>query len=83
MTIPSPPNPFSVFISGFSFLESPRWHAGRLWLSDFYTHQVLAVDAQGSIEKIAHIPQQPSGLGWLRVRAGWPDGHHLVRVCGA
>ena len=72
MTIPPPPSPFSVFISGFSFLESPRWHAGRLWLSDFYTHQVLAVDAQGTIEKIADIPQQPSGLGWL------PDGRLLI-----
>lgn len=72
MTQPPPPSPFSVFISGYSFLESPRWHKGRLWLSDFYTHQVLAVDAAGGVEKIADVPQQPSGLGWL------PDGRLLV-----
>ena len=68
----SPPPGFSTFISGYSFLESPRWHEGRLWLSDFYTHQVLAVDRQGNVEKIADVPQQPSGLGWL------PDGRLLI-----
>ena len=68
----SPPPGFSTFISGYSFLESPRWHEGRLWLSDFYTHQVLAVDRQGNVEKIAAVPQQPSGLGWL------PDGRLLI-----
>lgn len=72
MTPAPPPSPFSVLIAGYSFLESPRWHAGRLWLSDFYTHQVLAVDAQGSVEKVADVPHQPSGLGWL------PDGRLLI-----
>ena len=67
-----PPGPFSIFVSGYSFLESPRWYAGRLWLSDFYTHQVLAVDAHGEVEKVADVPQQPSGLGWL------PDGRLLI-----
>jgi sugar lactone lactonase YvrE len=63
---------FSTLISGYSFLESPRWRGGRLWLSDFYTHQVIATDMQGRVEKIADVPQQPSGLGWL------PDGRLLV-----
>lgn len=72
MTMLPPPKVFSVFLSGYSFLESPRWHDGRLWLSDFYTHQVLAVDLQGGVEKIAEVLQQPSGLGWL------PDGRLLI-----
>jgi sugar lactone lactonase YvrE len=63
---------FSVLVSGYTFLESPRWHNDRLWLSDFYTHQVLRVDLQGQVEAIADVPGQPSGLGWL------PDGRLLV-----
>lgn len=63
---------FSTLISGYSFLESPRWHDGRLWLSDFYTHRVIATDMAGQVEEIAEVPQQPSGLGWL------PDGRMLV-----
>ena len=63
---------FSTLISGYSFLESPRWRDGRLWLSDFYTGQVLAVGMDGRAERIAQVAQQPSGLGWL------PDGRLLV-----
>ncbi|WP_037076118.1 SMP-30/gluconolactonase/LRE family protein [Pseudonocardia spinosispora] len=57
---------------GFSFLEGPRWHDGRLWASDFYTRRVVAIDESGTVETIAEVPQQPSGLGWL------PDGRLLV-----
>ncbi len=63
---------FSTLISGYSFFEAPRWHENRLWLSDFYSHQVIAVDMDGRAEKIADVPHQPSGLGWL------PDGRLLV-----
>ena len=63
---------FDTLLSGYSYFECPRWHDGRLWLSDFYTHQVLACDLHGHVEKIADVPGQPSGLGWL------PDGHLLV-----
>ncbi len=63
---------FSTFISGYDFLEAPRWHDGRLWLSDFYSHQVIAVGMDGRVEKIATVEQQPSGLGWL------PDGRLLI-----
>ena len=63
---------FKVLVSGYTFLESPRWHKDRLWLSDFYTHQVLSVDLQGQVEKVAEVPGQPSGMGWL------PDGRLLV-----
>ena len=63
---------FSVLVSGYTFLESPRWHNDRLWLSDFYTHQVVRVDLQGQVDKVADVPGQPSGMGWL------PDGRLLV-----
>jgi sugar lactone lactonase YvrE len=57
---------------GFSYLECPRWHDGRLWLSDFYTQRVVTVDDEGRSEMVLEVPQQPSGLGWL------PDGRLLV-----
>ena len=57
---------------GYSFTEGPRWHDGRFYFSDFYTHRVLAVDGEGNIEVVATVPGQPSGLGWL------PDGRMLV-----
>lgn len=57
---------------GFSYLECPRWHEGRLWVSDFYRHSVFAVDEAGRVECMATVPQQPSGLGFL------PDGRALI-----
>jgi sugar lactone lactonase YvrE len=61
-----------ILLEGFPFLESPRWRDGKLWFSDFYNHQVLAMDPGGQTEIICEVPQQPSGLGWL------PDGRMLV-----
>lgn len=62
----------AVVLAGYSFLECPRWHDGRLWVSDFYTDQVVATDGHGSTETMAEVPQQPSGLGFL------PDGRALI-----
>lgn len=53
-----------VVVDKLTFPEAPRWHAGRLWFSDFYTQRVLAVDAGGRLETMAQVPQRPSGLGW-------------------
>src|SRR6218665_957193 len=50
------PSAFSILISGLSFLESPRWRAGRIWLSVFYTLYELAGDIAGWL-----------GDGWLVV----------------
>src|SRR5262245_27583813 len=61
-----------VLLDGLKFGEGPRWHEGRLWFSDFYTHRVAAVDLEGRDETIVEVPQRPSGLGWL------PDGTLLV-----
>ncbi|ONH29737.1 gluconolactonase [Pseudofrankia asymbiotica] len=73
MEIRVTPTPVSVLLEGRSFLEGPRWRAGRLWVSDLYLGEVLAVDpVSGSAEVVAEVPGQPSGLGWL------PDGRMLV-----
>ncbi len=66
------PAAFTTVLDGRDFLEGPRWHAGRLWVSDFFRHEVLAQGAGGRFEVIARIAQQPSGLGWLG------DGRLLV-----
>ena len=61
-----------VLIEGITFTEGPRWHDGRLYFSDFFTHRVLAVDTEGNMETIVETPEQPSGLGWS------PDGSMLI-----
>lgn len=61
-----------VIADGLTYLEGPRWHNGQLWFVDFYTQGVYRVAAQGKVEKMLHIENQPSGLGWL------PDGRLLV-----
>lgn len=62
----------SILTEGHHFLEGLRWHDGKLWMSDFYSHRVMSVDLAGHIETVAEVPCQPSGLGWL------PDGRMLV-----
>lgn len=63
----------TTIATGFSYLECPRWHDGRIWFVDFYTHRVLSAAEDGSDQRVeAEVPAQPSGLGWL------PDGRLLV-----
>jgi sugar lactone lactonase YvrE len=53
----------TVVHSGLSFGESPRWHDGRLWFSDFYRHGIFSLGDDG--ERREHtVETQPSGLGW-------------------
>ncbi|SHF38683.1 SMP-30/gluconolactonase/LRE family protein [Streptoalloteichus hindustanus] len=63
-----------VLLADLRFGEAPRRGPdGRLYLSDFYDRQVLAVDlTTGAREVVCEVPGQPSGLGWL------PDGRMLV-----
>lgn len=63
----------STVLSDMSFLEGPRWREDRIWVSDFYTHQVISAREDGTdVRREAQVPGQPSGLGWL------PDGRLLV-----
>lgn len=61
-----------LLLDGLAFPESPRWHAGALWFSDFYTRRVQRLVPGGRCETVVEVPGQPSGLGWL------PDGRLLV-----
>jgi sugar lactone lactonase YvrE len=64
----------TVLREGLRFGEGPRQGPdGRLYYSDFYDHEVRALDlVSGEEEVVCEVPEQPSGLGWL------PDGRLLV-----
>jgi sugar lactone lactonase YvrE len=61
-----------TLLEGGTYFESPRWHEGRWWVSDFYRQLVLTVDPAGATEERLSVDGQPSGLGWM------PDGSLLV-----
>jgi sugar lactone lactonase YvrE len=53
--------------------ESPRWHAGRLWFSNWGMQEVIALDPDGKSEVMARVPTSiPFSIDWL------PDGRLLV-----
>jgi sugar lactone lactonase YvrE len=60
-------------MNGLAMGESPRWHDGRLWLSDWGAQEILAVDLDGKSEVIVRVPfLLPFCIDWL------PDGRLLV-----
>jgi sugar lactone lactonase YvrE len=62
-----------VLLDGLAMPESPRWHDGRLWFSNWGADEIVAVDLDGNSEVVA---QGPPGLGWA---VNWlPDGQMLV-----
>jgi sugar lactone lactonase YvrE len=61
-----------TLVDGGAFFECPRWHEGRLWVSDYWRYQVVAIAPDGTTETVAQVPGAPSGLGWL------PDDTLLV-----
>ena len=54
-----------ILMDGLTFGEGPRWHDGKFYFSDFYSHKVFSLDMKGNSKLIVEIPNQPSGLGWL------------------
>ena len=63
-------------LSGLAFPESPRWHDGRLWVSDWGAHEVIAVDLTGRSEVVVRVPSFPLCIDWL------PDGRLLLVAGG-
>lgn len=66
------PLSLTTLLEGLRFPEAPRWHQGRLWFSDFFRQEVIAVNVQGEMEVQLKLADSPSGLGWR------PDGTLLV-----
>ncbi|HEY3480083.1 MAG TPA: SMP-30/gluconolactonase/LRE family protein [Streptomyces sp.] len=63
-----------TLLDGLAYGESPRWHEGRLWLANWGTGDVLAVDGDGRSEVVARVPATtlPYSIDWL------PDGRLLI-----
>jgi sugar lactone lactonase YvrE len=62
-----------VLLDGLAIGESPRWHDGRLWFSNWGAGEIVAVDLEGNSEV---VDRGPEGLGWA---TNWlPDGRMLI-----
>ena len=61
-----------TLLTGRGLVESPRWHADRLYFSDWSAGEVLAVDLGGDIEVIARVASLPLCTDWL------PDGRLVI-----
>ncbi len=62
-----------ILLTGLGFGESPRWHDGRLWFSNWGKQEVVAVDREGKSEVMVRVPtSMPFCIDWL------PDGRLLV-----
>ena len=66
-------DPPALLLSGLAMGESPRWHEGRLWLSDWGAQEIIAMDLAGRSEVIVRVPfGLPFCFDWL------PDGRLLI-----
>lgn len=61
-----------VLMTGIVMGESPRWHDGRLWFSDWGAQEIIAVDGAGRSEVMVEVPSFPFCFDWL------PDGRLLI-----
>ena len=61
-----------VLLADLAFPESPRWHDGRLWVSDWGANEVIAVDPSGTSEVVARVESFPMCIDHL------PDGRLLI-----
>jgi sugar lactone lactonase YvrE len=62
-----------TLLTGLGVGESPRWHEGRLWFSNWGAQEIVAVDLDGNTEVIAPGPKIAGYcIDWL------PDGRLLV-----
>ena len=58
--------------SGFGLVESPRWHDGRLWFSDWTAGQIRVLDPEGSSRVVVRHESLPLCFDFLA------DGRMLV-----
>ena len=69
--------PARVLLRDLAYVESARWHDGRLWFAHWGAGEIVAVDLDGTSEVVA---EGPPGLGWS---IDWlPDGRLLMTGAG-
>lgn len=61
-----------MLAGGRGLVESPRWHGGRLYFSDWSAGEVVAVDMAGRDEVVARVRSLPLCTAWL------PDGRMVI-----
>ena len=64
-----------TIMTGIVFGESPRWHDGRLWFSDWARQEIITVTPSGHSETVLSGPDNgfgPACIDWL------PDGRLLL-----
>jgi sugar lactone lactonase YvrE len=62
-----------VLLTGLAMGESPRWHDGRLWLSDWGAQEIIALDLDGNREVMVSTSfGLPFCIDWLS------DGRLLI-----
>ena len=62
-----------TLMTGLMIGESPRWHDGRLWFSNWGAQEIIAVDVEGNSEVVTRVPTTiPFSIDWL------PDGRLLI-----
>jgi sugar lactone lactonase YvrE len=61
-----------TLMEGIGLGESPRWHDGRLWFSDWVAQELIAVSPDGESEVVANVRSLPFSIDWL------PDGPLLI-----
>jgi sugar lactone lactonase YvrE len=61
-----------VLCAGLGLVESPRWHDGRLWFSDWIAGEIVAVDDTGTREVMVRHQSLPLCFDFL------PDGRPVL-----
>jgi sugar lactone lactonase YvrE len=61
-----------TLMNGIGLGESPRWHEGRLWFSDWVAQELIALSVDGGSEVITNVRSLPFSIDWL------PDGPLLI-----
>jgi sugar lactone lactonase YvrE len=70
-----------VLLDGLGMPESPRWHNGRLWFSDWGAGEIVAVDLVGNSQVVGRGPQGPGwAVNWLPDGRMLMTGNELIRV---
>jgi sugar lactone lactonase YvrE len=63
----------AVITTGLAMGESPRWHDGKLWVSDWGAQEILAIDSLGHRQALGQTSfELPVCIDWL------PNGSLLI-----